>query len=95
MSSAVAAPQGALYAFFPKTPGTAAASASLPPMGTPFPLPLLPVDGGLLHHRASDQEQVCQRQGLAWAFRSTCWDQVQQGVGVRWLASSQSPGCRE
>lgn len=69
------------------------------PDGTPFPLPLLPVDGGLLHHRASTRNRCVRgRAGHGASEAHLLGPGAAGAVGkgvVRggWL--SQSPGCRE
>ena len=80
----------------PRTPGTAAASASLPPM---VPFPTSPATSGWRATAPSsfDQEQVWQRQGLAWASEASAGTRCSRGGGCvcvgGWL--SQSPGCKE
>jgi len=71
----------------PKTPGTAAASASLPPMA---PFPTSPATSGWRATALSsfDQEQVCQRQGLAWASEAPAGSS-RDGGGWGWLAVTE------
>ena len=92
VNSSAAAPQGALCVLPPRLLVLQLHLRHCP-RWHPFPLPLLPVDGGLLHYRASTRNRCVRGRGWPGLRKHLLGAAETVGGGGGWL--SQSPGCRQ